>query len=775
MGPQTAQSVLILPVLEGLPRSRKKKTCMTTERHRRQAQRRPPRHPANAKRAHLGADRIIDTIRQALVVLDQKLRVISVNRAFYRAFNVIPEETIGQHLADVGDHRLDVPALRGLLDLLQAEDAAIEDYEIEIELPALGRRMLLLSAEKIRGESEGTCEIVMAIDDVTERKRAETMLKSAKWHAERANLSKSRFLAAASHDLRQPLQTLSLVRGILAKKIKDKKDEEALMLVARLNETANALLGMLDTLLDINQLEAGGVRPERVDFPINDLLEGLRIEFAYHAQAQGLIWHVVPCRLSIRSDPRLLEPMIRNLLSNAVKHTERGKILLGCRRRGDKLRIQVWDTGTGIPRDQLRAIFEEFHQLDNPVREHNRGFGLGLSIVQRLANLLGHSIDVQSRTGRGSVFAVEVPLGGEQPSLPGRRRSSGVQSSGCHASILVVEADPSVREMLNLLFTSEGYRTAAVADGKQAVALARGTIKPDIVVADHSLRNGMTGLQVITRVREALGSELPAVILTGDISTGAMREITQRGCVQRYKPVRAEELIHLIQSLLAESRQPTMRADPSPKAEPQGDMPRPTIFVVDDENPIREAMRELLQEEGWAVEVYSSGEVFLEAYRPGREGCLVVDARMPRMSGLELLQRLKVQDGSLPAIMITAHADIRLAVRAMKAGAMAFLEKPLQYDELIVNIERALELTRNSAALSSLRAAAARRIADLTLRERQVVEMVVDGNPNKQIAYVLGISQRTVETHRATAMKKLGARTLSELIHLTIASPLHDQ
>jgi two-component system CheB/CheR fusion protein len=719
----------------------------------------------------LGADRIIDTIRQALVVLDHELRVIYVNRAFYRAFNVIPEQTIGQHLADVGDHRLDVPALRGLLDLLQAENAAIEDYEIEIELPALGRRMLLLSAEKIRRESEGACKIVVAIDDVTERKRAETMLKSAKWHAERANLSKSRFLAAASHDLRQPLQTLSLVRGILAKKIKDKKDEEALMLVARLNETADALMDMLDTLLDINQLETGGVRPERIDFPINDLLERLRIEFAYHAQAHGLIWHVVPCRLSVRSDPRLLEQMIRNLLSNAVKHTEHGKILLGCRHRGDKLRIQVWDTGTGIPRDQLRAIFEEFHQLDNPVREHNRGFGLGLSIVQRLGNLLGHSIDVRSRIGKGSVFAVEVPLGGEQPSLPGRRRSSGVQSLGRHATILVVEADPSVREMLALLFTNEGHRAAAVADGKQAVALARGTIKPDIVVADYSLPSGMTGLQVIARVREALGSEIPAVILTGDISTDTMREITQRGCVQRYKPVRAEELTHLIQSLLAESRQPTMRADPSPQA----DMLRPTIFVVDDESPVREAMRELLQGEGWAVEVYSSGEAFLEAYRPGREGCLVVDARMPRMGGLELLERLKVEDGSLPAIMITAHADVRLAVRAMKAGAMAFLEKPVQYDELIVNIERALELTRNSVALSSLRAAAARRMADLTSRERQVVEMVVDGNPNKQIAYVLGISQRTVETHRATAMKKLGARTLSELIHLTIVGSMHDQ
>jgi two-component system CheB/CheR fusion protein len=234
--------------------------------------------------------------------------------------------------------------------------------------------------------------------------------------------------------------------------------------------------------------------------------------------------------------------MIRNLLSNAVKHTEHGKILLGCRHRGDKLRIQVWDTGTGIPRDQLRAIFEEFHQLDNPVREHNRGFGLGLSnrgfglglsIVQRLGNLLGHSIDVRSRIGKGSVFAVEVPLGGEQPSLPGRRRSSGVQSLGRHTTILVVEADPSVREMLALLFTNEGHRAAAVADGKQAVALARGMIKPDIVVADYSLPSGMTGLQVIARVREALGSEIPAVILTGDISTDTMREITQRGCVQR--------------------------------------------------------------------------------------------------------------------------------------------------------------------------------------------------------------------------------------------------
>ena len=462
--------------------------------------------------------------------------------------------------------------------------------------------------------------------------------------------------------------------------------------------------------------------------------------------------------------------MIRNLLSNAMEYTERGKILLGCRRCGDKLRVEVWDTGPGIPEGELQAIFEEFHQLDSPSRA--RGLGLGLSIVQRLGNLLGHAVDVHSRPGKGSVFAIEIPLAREEPGAsPRPSRWDAVQNTASDPAILIVEDDPSVRELLDLLFRNEGYRTAAAADGKQALELARAT-KPDLVVADYHLPNGLTGLQVVARVREAVSREIPAVILTGDLSIDTMRVIARRGCVQRNMPVRAEELTHLIQSLLTQSRQPSAQA--RSQAQSKTDMPQRTIFVVDDEGAVREAMRGLLQEEGWAVEVYLSGEAFLDAYRPGREGCLVVDARMPRMSGLDLLERLKAAGDGPPTIMITGHADVRLAVRAMKAGAMAFLEKPVQYDELVVNIERVFELTRNSAAQSSLRAAAAKRIAGLTPRERQVVEMVVEGNPNKQIAYVLGISQRTVETHRATAMRKVGARTLSELIHLTITGSTHD-
>jgi two-component system CheB/CheR fusion protein len=596
------------------------------------------------------ASGVVDLIRQPLVILDDKWLVVFSNLAFCNAFSISRDETIGRRLTSIGDRRLDVEGFREFLCLLQTHGTAVEDYEIEVESPALGSRVLLLSGQQINQERTTPRETLVTIDDVTERRRAEMTLIAAKWQSDRDSLEKSRILSAASHDLRQPLQTLILMRAALAKKVKDK---ESLKLIKQLNKTSEVMLGMLDSLLEANQLEAGIVGPEEVEFPINDLLEQLKIEFTYHAQARSLRWRVVPCRLSVWSDPHLLEQMVRNLLANAVKYTERGKILLGCRRRGNKLRIEVWDTGIGIPEEQRRAIFTEFHQPGNPAHDTALGFGLGLPIVQRLGHLLGHSVDVHSRPGKGSVFTIEVPLGEMRRKVPATRLGSGATQNAAGESMVV----------------------------------------------------------------------------TASSSSGESNDSTVR----------------------------------------------PTIFVVDDEGALREAMRELLREEGWAVEAYSSGEAFLKAYHPGREGCLVVDARMPEMSGLELLERLKASSGGLPAIMIAGHADVRLAVRAMRAGAMAFLEKPVQYDELLVNIERALELTRNSTALSSLREAAAKRMASLTLRERQVVEMVVEGNPNKQIAYILGISQRTVETHRATAMRKVGARTLSELIHLTITGSPHDK
>ena len=202
-----------------------------------------------------------------------------------------------------------------------------------------------------RASDETTEGVVITYEDVTERRRTADALSAAKRQAELANIAKTRFLAAASHDLRQPLQTLALLQGLLAKQV---VGERAQQLVEGIDEALGAMTGMLNTLLDINRIEAGAVEPEIDDVPVNDLFDRLREELTYHAQAAGLTLRVVPCALSIRSDRRLLEQMIRNLLSNALKYAQRGRVLVGCRRRQGKLRIEIWDTGIGIPESDVR-------------------------------------------------------------------------------------------------------------------------------------------------------------------------------------------------------------------------------------------------------------------------------------------------------------------------------------------------------------------------------------------------------------------------------------
>jgi two-component system CheB/CheR fusion protein len=701
----------------------------------------------------------------ATIFLDTRFNIRFFTPATKALFNVIPGD-VGRPLTD--------------LKSLAADDALLDDARkvlksqtpVEREVEGQSGYWFIRRILPYRTSDEKTEGVVITFEDVTERRRTADALTAAKRQAELATMAKSRFLAAASHDLRQPLQTLALLQGLLAKKV---EGDKAQSLVGRIDEALNAMTGMLNTLLDINQIEVGAVKAETADISVNELFDRLRDELTYHAQAAGLALRVMPCALNVRSDPRLLEQMIRNLLSNALKYTQRGKVLVGCRRRRGKLRIEIWDTGIGIPTSELQTIFEEYHQLDNAARQRSHGLGLGLSIVKSLGELLGHRIRVRSLQGKGSVFSIEVPLSPRGAAATPADDPYGADDASPRlaprsGTILIIEDDPEVRENLELFLKEEGYDAATAVDGLAALDLAaRRTIRPDLVLADYNLPNGMNGIQVAQKLREELSRQIPFIILTGDISTEALRDIALHDCVQFNKPVKLSALTQAIDKLLAKPPA-ALAARPVQPVEAAIASDHGKIFVVDDDDRILEAIRTVLEDDGRVVETYASCEAFLEAFRPGRSACLLIDAYLPGMSGLELLRRLRADGCHLPSIMITGDSDVPMAVEAMKAGALDFIEKPISRDELIASIERALELSQDSSKLEEWRESAATHLAGLTPRQREVMERVLAGQPSKNIAADLGISQRTVENHRASIMRRTGSKSLPALARLALVA-----
>jgi two-component system CheB/CheR fusion protein len=426
--------------------------------------------------------------------------------------------------------------------------------------------------------------------------------------------------------------------------------------------------------------------------------------------------------------------------------------------------------GLGIATSELEAIFEEYHQVDNPARERSRGLGLGLSIVKSLGDLLGDQIRVRSPPGKGSVFSVEVPIASdgvaaqtfEDPEVPPMAAGRPPKRVG---AILIIEDDPEVREHLELYLKDEGYDAWSAIDGPAALAMLLDTKKrPDLVLADYNLPNRLTGVEVSQRLRRELDLKIPFIILTGDISTDALRDIALHDCVQFNKPVKLRELTHAIDKLLAKPREP-------PAASPVEIQPAsryPTVYIVDDDDQVRGALAVVLEDGGCVVEAYASCEAFLEAFNSEKDACLLIDAYLPGMTGLELLRKLRAEGHHLPAIMITGDSDVAIAVEAMRAGATDFIEKPIGRGELIASLDRALERSRDSSKALEWRESAATHLAGLTPRQVQVMEMVLAGHPSKNIAADLGISRRTVENHRMRIMQRTGSKSLPALARLAL-------
>ncbi|OCP37675.1 hybrid sensor histidine kinase/response regulator [Ensifer sp. LC163] len=380
-------------------------------------------------------------------------------------------------------------------------------------------------------------------------------LQEERDRAQAADRAKTRFLAAASHDLRQPIHALSLLVSTLAilGQRGNVSSGDARDLATRAKSAVGNLSGLLNALLDISRLDAGIVTVANETVALRDLFRDLRDEFAAEAPQRGLKLRIVDSDLLVDSDPMMLRRILNNLLSNAFRYTKAGSILLGCRRRGNTVEIQVLDTGSGIPADQQAMIFEEFVQLQNPARDRTQGLGLGLAIVRRTAELLQHPLRLVSVPGRGSMFSITVPRAHPVRSIPQRGQPS--PAADITAGIMLVEDEKDVFDAMVRLLTLEGHRVYAGRSVGEVLkihteALVAGDAPVDLIVADYRLEHGTTGLDAIQALSAHIGHRVPAIIVTGDTSPSRLKEVSASSVRILHKPITGEELREAIHTTL---------------------------------------------------------------------------------------------------------------------------------------------------------------------------------------------------------------------------------
>ena len=378
---------------------------------------------------------------------------------------------------------------------------------------------------------------------VTELKRHNVIAEQARQRAEEASRSKSRFFAAANHDLRQPLHSLGLFATALRN---GSTDENARKLIDQILQCTESLEQLFDNLLDISRLDAGQVEVKVENLPANAILNRVRSTFATPAAEKGLKLTVRPCKSTLHTDPTLLFRVLSNFVSNAIRYTDSGGILVACRRRQQKLHIEVWDTGMGVPTEQHERIFEEFYQLHNPERDRSRGLGLGLATVKRIAQLLSHPLRLRSVPSRGSCFTIEVPLSdAARPISIAATVEQKVPNLLGGKLILVVDDEASVRLGMQSLLESWGCKCVTATDAAEALEGIAGD-QPDFIIADLRLRGELTGIDAIRTLRARLGEAIPAVLISGDTAAEQLRKVSAAGLTMMHKPLKAVRLRALL-------------------------------------------------------------------------------------------------------------------------------------------------------------------------------------------------------------------------------------
>lgn len=378
-------------------------------------------------------------------------------------------------------------------------------------------------------------------------------LREEKQVAEQANVAKSKFLAAASHDLRQPLHALTLFVRVLEERT---SDVDTLKVVGDVQRSATALESLFQSLLDISHMDAGTLEVRRIHFPLTPMVDALRAEYAPQAEARDLHLDVHSADLIAYSDPALVERILRNLLANAVRYTRKGEIRLVCTHSGDAIAIEIQDTGVGIPADRLEDVFQEFVQLDNSERDRSKGLGLGLSIVRRLAALLGTRVTVQSTLGAGSSFRFTLPVGDAAACAAASADPATPDSALSGVVVGVIDDEADVRQGMCMLLENWGCRVVTAEDAAGLIAsLEAAALRPDLLIADYRLRANATGPQAIRQAREHFGDAIPGFIISGDTGPGALADTRAHGHALLHKPVKPAQLRALMHYQVGATRE----------------------------------------------------------------------------------------------------------------------------------------------------------------------------------------------------------------------------
>ncbi|WP_370694811.1 NahK/ErcS family hybrid sensor histidine kinase/response regulator [Pseudomonas sp. FP597] len=383
------------------------------------------------------------------------------------------------------------------------------------------------------------------LKEIDERRRMESRLREAKLEAEQANLSKTKFLAAVSHDLLQPLNAARLFTSALLERPSEK-------LVRNVSNSLEDVENLLGTLVDISKLDAGVIKADIAPFALSELLDNLAVEYTELARSEGLELHFIGCSALVRSDIQLLARILRNLLSNAIRYTYQGRIVLGCRRQHQRLSIQVWDSGMGIAEERLEEIFQEFKRGDVQRPDQDRGLGLGLAIVEKIAGILGHRITVKSWPGKGSMFAVEVPLSATAPkSLPLPCMSEALLERLQGARVWVLDNDAAICAGMRTLLEGWGCQVVtALSEEDLARQVDNYHAEADLLIADYHLDDDQNGVDAVARINARRASAIPAMMITANYSNELKQQIRELGHTLMHKPVRPMKLKTAMSHLL---------------------------------------------------------------------------------------------------------------------------------------------------------------------------------------------------------------------------------